>query len=71
MASANHKPSPELLKAVRAGLILKDSSLSKWSQENGHKRQNVTKAVTSDWQGPKAGALVEALIDYVFGEAAQ
>jgi lambda repressor-like predicted transcriptional regulator len=52
-------PSPALLKAVRAGLIIKGSSLSAWAAANGVKRQNLTKALVGDWKGKKAAELVE------------
>lgn len=54
----HNSPSPELLKAVRAGLVLQGSSLSQWARENGVKRQNLTKALLGSWSGPKAKALV-------------
>lgn len=61
-------PSDQLLKAARASLILRGSSLSDWSRKNGCKRQNLTTALNGKWSGPAARALVCRFIDDVEGE---
>jgi lambda repressor-like predicted transcriptional regulator len=58
------------LKAVRAQLILRDSSLSAWAQQNGVKRQNLRKALLGEWQGPKAAKLVERVFNDLLRDAA-
>lgn len=60
-------PSDQLLKAARASLILRGSSLSAWSRNNGCKRQNLTTALNGQWFGPAARALVARFIDDVQG----
>lgn len=59
---ANVISNPDSMKAIRAGLMLKGLSLSAWSVANGVKRQNLCKALSGEWQGPKAKALVEKLL---------
>lgn len=61
-------PSDQLLKAARASLILRGSSLSDWSRRNGCKRQNLTTALNGKWAGPAAKALVARLVDDVEGD---
>lgn len=39
-----YTPSDDLLKRVRAALLLRDETLSSWARANGCKRQNLTKA---------------------------
>lgn len=65
----DHTVGPGTLKAVRASLVLRGSSLSQWARKNGVKRQNVTKALLGEWQGPKAKALVRKIISDVSCEA--
>lgn len=64
-----HTPSPELLKEVRAHLVLKESSLNAFCREHGLTRQNVTSALRGDWRGPKATLLVDKVLDGIgFGK---
>ena len=56
---STHTPSTAFIKEVRARLILRGSSLSDWSRKNGVQRQNLTKALSGDWKGPKAEALIQ------------
>ncbi len=58
----DHTPSPELLKAVRVRLIMRGTSLHAWASANGYRHQNVRKALIGDWRGPKAHALIKAVI---------
>lgn len=61
--SHNHTtPSKALLKAVRADFIVKGTSLNAWCVDNGLRRQNVAKALTGDWRGPKATEVVELVV---------
>lgn len=59
MLLVNPTPSERLLKEVRAELVLRDSSLSQLALAVGVKRQNLTKALVGDWQGPKAKLVIE------------
>ena len=59
MIDLSHTPSPELLKAVRAALLLRGQSLTGWARANGVKRQNLCKALTGQWTGPGARTLVK------------
>lgn len=59
MFTSHSNPSPELLKAVRGGLIIQGTSLARWANDNGVKRQNLTKALLGDWKGQKAAQIVE------------
>lgn len=66
----NLTPSTDLLKAVRAQLILRDSSLSAWAEQNGVKRQNLRKALVGEWRGPKASKLVARVVNDLLRDAA-
>jgi len=57
-----HTPNPELLKRVRAALVLKGSSLNAFCRESGLTRQNVSAALAGNWRGPKASALVQLIL---------
>lgn len=63
MLLVNYSDPGWLLKAVKASLILSDSSLSDWSKKNGVQRQNLTKALCGDWTGPKADRLVAKITE--------
>lgn len=63
-----HIPSDDLLKTVGVALILRGSSLSAWAKETGVRRQNLTKAITGEWQGPKARELVDHAVETLFGD---
>ena len=62
MTTASNTPSKELLKVVRAALILRGLSLSKWAELKGVKRQNLTKALDGTWTGPKASDLINEVL---------
>lgn len=55
-------PNPELLKRVRAALVLKGTSLNAFCRKNRLTRQNVSAALAGDWRGPKASALVQLVL---------
>lgn len=61
------KPGPQSLKAVRGALICQGSSLSRWAEENGVKRQNLTKALLGQWNGPKGQAWFRAVVEDAMG----
>ena len=61
-AAAPANPSAALLRAVRAGLVARGSSLNAWCKARKIMRQNATKALVGDWKGPKATALVAKLM---------
>lgn len=52
-------PSPELRKVARAALILRDETLSSYARKLGIAPQNLSKALSGDWRGPRATALVK------------
>ena len=66
MFPANHLTlGPQLVKALRARLVLEGSSLEKWAGENSVKRQNLCKALEGEWKGPKAQQLVQKAIAFI------
>ena len=67
MSFVNTTPGRELLKAVRASLVLKDQSISSWAKKNNVARQNLTKALLGEWSGPKATALVDKITSELNG----
>lgn len=71
MPEVNITPSVELLKALRARLILDDLSLTKWSEAHGIKRQNLRKALVGQWDGPKARNIVRLVCRYLEQEEGQ
>lgn len=50
-----------LYRAVRAGLIVKGTSLNAWAQANGRHESNVRAALKGLWKGPKAKKLVKRI----------
>lgn len=52
----------QLYNQIRAGLILKNTSLSVWCLAHGVKRQNVRLALLGGWRGPKADRIVRQLM---------
>lgn len=48
----------ELLAAVRAGFITRQTTMTAWCRENGIAVQNVRMALLGGWRGPKARKLV-------------
>lgn len=59
---ANRATGLPLYNEVRAGLILKNTSLSAWCLSQGIKRQNARLALLGGWRGPKADRIVGQLI---------
>lgn len=55
------QPCAYLLRSIRASLVLRGTSLTRWSRENGYSPSNVRKALLGDWTGPKAEELVRRL----------
>lgn len=51
-------PSDELLKATRAHLVQRGTSLAAFCKEKGFVRQSVTLALSGQRNGPRARALV-------------
>lgn len=56
------QPSQKLANAVRAGFILKGTSLNKFCLSNAIDVSNAKKALLGSWNGPKAIALREKLV---------
>lgn len=47
---------------VRAAFVLRGSSFQAWCAANDVKPQNAHKAMTGQWTGPKAAALVDRIL---------
>lgn len=62
MQSLVDTTNPDTIKAIRANLILRGSSLLAWAKENDVKRQNLCKALAGEWKGPRAQAVVAKLL---------
>lgn len=56
-------PSGELLKIVRAALVMRGLSFSRYCVARGLVRQNAAAAISGRWTGPKATQLVECTLD--------
>lgn len=52
-------PKAVKMKELRAALLMRGLTLSSWGQEIGVHRQNVSRALSGDWKGPKANRVVE------------
>lgn len=70
MVAHNPTPSDQLLKEVRAALILKGLTLSSYCQKHNLTRQNVSAALSGKWKGPKADYLVHRVVAAVQEDAA-
>jgi hypothetical protein len=74
MHPEHYKPGAQTLKAVRGALVVRGSSLARWADAHGVKRQNLTKAILGKWNGPKGQAWFRAVVQDVLvtgtGEAA-
>lgn len=57
-----HDTGPQLQRSVRAGFILKGTTLHAWCKANGLYQQNVNMALLGKWNGPRAKALVARLL---------
>ena len=60
--SLGYAPGQPFYNEVRAGLILKNTTLSAWCLKNGVKRQNMQLALLGGWRGPRARRLVHRLM---------
>ena len=47
---------------VRVQFIAQGTSLNRWCEANGVKRQNARKALTGEWAGPKGQAMRQRLL---------
>ena len=70
MVANNPTPSDQLLKEVRAALILKGFTLSSFCREHNLTRQNLSAALSGQWTGKKAGALVKHVVAIIYKDAA-
>ncbi len=52
----------ERQRMVKAGFVSQGTSLHAWCKSNGVAPQNAHKALKGDWSGPKAAALVDAIV---------
>ncbi|MEC7308559.1 hypothetical protein [Vibrio crassostreae] len=55
-------PSKELYNKVKAGFIIKGTTLGVWCRESGVKQSNVISCLVGSWDGPKAKILRSKLI---------
>lgn len=60
-----HTPSPELLKEVRAELVMRGTSLNAFCTEHGFVRQAVSVALSGQRNGRRAAALRENFMNAV------
>lgn len=51
-------PGPQLLKAVRAGFVMRGTTLNAWCKKHQIHRSNATGALLGAWRGPKGKAIV-------------
>tara|TARA_R110002124_G_scaffold283200_1_gene458862 strand:+ start:1304 stop:1510 length:207 start_codon:yes stop_codon:yes gene_type:complete len=58
-------PSEDLLKEVRAHLVMRGTSLSAFCKEHGFVRQAVTMALSGSRSGPKSIALMRGFLSKV------
>lgn len=56
-------PSKALYLQVRAGLIMRETTLAEWCRERGMNPTNARAALVGSWDGPKGKALRADLID--------
>lgn len=52
----------ERQRRIRAGFVAKGTSFTAWCEARGVKHQNARKAITGEWKGPKAAALVAEML---------
>ena len=50
------------VQSIRAGFVAQGTSLAAWCRAEGLHRPNVVKALTGEWRGPKANAVVARAI---------
>lgn len=55
-------PSKDLYNKVKAGFIIKGTTLGAWCRESGVKQSNVMSCLVGSWDGPKAKVLRAKLI---------
>ena len=64
----NNAPNKELVKEIRAALLLRDSSLTVWAEQHGIKCQNLTKTLSGLWTGPTARTVIEYAVKDIHGD---
>lgn len=50
-------PGPELVREVRAGFVLKGTTLGRWCREHNLVVQHARMALVGEWNGPKGRAV--------------
>jgi len=55
-------PNPKLLKEVRGALVSQGTSLNAVCADLSLTRQNVAKALTGEWKGPRAARVCELIL---------
>ncbi len=59
--TANHVPGENLYRVIRAGFVLRDSSLRQWCIAHGVSPQNAAAALRGGWRGPAASKLIRRI----------
>jgi len=62
MIASDRKTLERRADAIRSGFVAQGTTLSAWCRANGFHRPNVHKALMMEWVGPKAEAIVEAVL---------
>ncbi|WP_162497404.1 hypothetical protein [Roseovarius dicentrarchi] len=52
-----------LYDSARAAFVMRGTSITEWSRDNGTRIQNVRAAFLGEWTGPKADALRLTVLD--------
>lgn len=53
----------QIFASVKAGFTLQQTSLHKWCNENGLKRQNARRALLGEWKGKRGLEIRQLLIE--------
>ena len=66
------EPGLELMRRVRGGFILQDTTLGEWCDANGISKSNARHALIGSWNGPKGKALRTKIVKAaaIFAKAA-
>lgn len=56
------QPGPDLVRSVRAGFVLKGTTLGRWCRDHGIVTQHARLALLGGWDGPKGRSVRNRLI---------
>lgn len=59
----DHRPPEQLLKVVRANLVLRGLSFAAYCRQAGLTRQNARSALLGNWTGPKAQQTIHQIVE--------